>query len=276
MKFYKLRELGNDFVLFDGRNVENVDWVSLTRRISDRRTGVGADGVLILLRSAIADVRMRFLRADGSEPGPYGSGLRAFARYAFESGAVSGTTFSVETDAGITKPRIILKNGRIDGVRIDLGKPRLESKDIPVGVADRAIDMLLTASDRTFLFTSVRLGTPYTTVFVDKLSEDDVSKYGPLIERDPLFPEGTDVGFVEVLSRERIRLRTWGRGCGRTLSGASSACAAVVACVLNEKTERSLTVEVEYGTLRVEWPESDGRVSLTGPAETVFSGVWNG
>ena len=275
MKFFKAHGLGNDFVLFDGRDAEAVDWTALAKAICDRHTGVGADGVLILLRSAIADVRMRIINADGSEAEMCGNGIRAFARYCFENGVIRGTEFSVETGAGVMKPCIILKNGRVWGVRVDMGEPLLDAADVPVNVDGRALGMLLTVQDRSFSFSSVRVGVPHTVVFVDRLNESDVPKYGPLIENDPLFPKRTNVDFVEVLSNDRIRMRTWERGCGCTLACGTGACAAAVACALSGKTERTVTVEIERGTLLIEWPESDNRVYLTGPAEIVFSGVWN-
>lgn len=275
MKFFKVHELGNDFVLFDGRDADNVDWIELTGKVCDRRTGVGADGTLILLRSAIADVRMRIISADGSEAEPCGNGIRAFARFCFENGVVRGTRFSVETGAGVMKPLILLKNGRVDSVCVDMGEPLSDAKDVPVNVDGRAIGMLLTVQDRSFSFTSVRIGAPHTVVFVDQLNESDVSKYGPLIENDPLFPERTNVDFVEVLSNDRIKLRTWERGCGCTLTCGTGACAAAVACALSGKTERRVAVELALGTLWIDWSEIDNHVYLTGPAETVFSGVWN-
>ncbi len=275
MKFYKVHGLGNDFVLFDGRDVENVDWNKLTVKVCDRHTGIGADGTLILLNSAIADVRMRIINADGSEAEMCGNGIRAFSRYCFENGVVHGTEFSVETGAGIMRPRIILKNGRVDGVRVDMGEPLLDAKDVPVKVDGRAIGLLLIENDRTFSYTAVRVGVPHTIVFVDPLDESDVPKYGPLIEHDPLFPERTNVDFVEVLSRERVKMRTWERGCGCTLACGTGACSAAVACVLNDKTGRSVAVEIELGTLLIEWSETDNHVYMTGPAEIVFSGIWN-
>ncbi len=275
MKFYKVHGLGNDFVLFDGRDVENVDWNKLTVKVCDRHTGIGADGTLILLNSAAADVRMRIINADGSEAEMCGNGIRAFSRYCFENGVVHGTEFSVETGAGIMRPRIILKNGRVDGVRVDMGEPLLDAKDIPIATGGRAIDMSLTVGDRTFSFTSLRVGVPHTIVFVDPLDESDVPKYGPLIEHDPLFPERTNVDFVEVLSRERVKMRTWERGCGCTLACGTGACSAAVACVLNDRTGRTVAVEIELGTLLIEWSETDNHVYMTGPAGIVFSGIWN-
>ena len=193
MKFYKVHELGNDFVLFDGRNADSIDWIAPAKRVCDRHTGVGADGVLILLNSAIANVRMYSISANGSKAKTHVSGIRAFSRFCFENGVVFGTEFTVETENGVVRPRILLKNGRVDGVRVDMGEPLLEAKDVPVAVEGRATGMLLTEADRTFSFTSVRMGEPHTVVFVDRLDENDVAKYGPMIACNPLFPDGTNV-----------------------------------------------------------------------------------
>ena len=274
--FYKVHGLGNDFVLFDGRNDPETDWNALTVRVCDRHIGIGADGTLILLNSDVADVRMRIINADGSEAEMCGNGIRAFARFAFENGVVRGTEFSVETGAGIMKPRVILKDGRVEGVRVDMGMPLLDAKDVPVNVENRALGLTLTAGGRTFTFSSVRVGVPHTIVFVDTITEEDVLHYGPLIERDPLFPERTNVDFIEILGLDRIKMRTWERGAGRTLACGTGACSAVVAAVLAGKVDRKTAVGIDLGTLNIEWSAIDNHVYMTGPAEIVFSGLWNG
>lgn len=275
MKFWKVHGLGNDFVLFDARAIENVDWKALTVKVCDRHTGVGADGTLILLHSDIADVRMRIINADGSEAEMCGNGIRAFSRFAFENGIVHGTEFTVETGAGIMKPRIILRNGHVDGVRVDMGAPLLDAKDVPCAVEGRAIGLSVTSNGRTFPCTAVRVGVPHAILFVEHLTESDAATYGPAVEKDPLFPERTNVDFVEVVSKEHIKMRTWERGCGCTLACGTGACSAAVACVLNGKTGRSVDVEIQLGTLHIDWDAMDNHVYMTGPAEIVFSGVYN-
>jgi len=275
MRFSKIHELGNDYVLFDGRDVDPVDWSVFCRRVCDRRTGVGADGVLFLLRSAVADVRMRLFDPDGCEVKTVGGGIRAFARYVFAYGVVRGTEFSVETASGVVRPRILLKNGRVDAVCFDMGVPVIDAKDIPVALDGQAINRLLTVEERSFPFTAVRVGTPHAVVFDDAANDTDVAHYGSLIERDPLFPEGVSVNFAEVLSNGRIRIRTWKRGVGSVPASASGACAAAVACALSGKTDRTVSVESERGSVLVEWSETDGHMRLTGPAEFSFSGNWN-
>jgi diaminopimelate epimerase len=275
MKFTKVHGLGNDFVLFDGRETPEYDWIALTKRVCDRHTGVGADGTLILLDSDTADVRMRIINADGSEAEMCGNGIRAFSRYAFENGIVHGTEFTVETLAGVMRPRIILKNGQVDGVHVDMGEPLIDAASVPVAVDGRAIGMVLSADGRTFSATAVRVGVPHTIVFVDRLDEADVPHYGPLIEHDPLFPERTNVDFVEIVDKAHVKMRTWERGCGCTLACGTGACSAAVACVLNGRTCRSVDVEIQLGTLHIDWSPADNHVYMTGPATLVFTGVWN-
>ena len=275
MKFTKVHGLGNDFVLFDGRETPDRDWIALTKRVCDRHTGVGGDGTLILLHSEIADVRMRIINADGSEAEMCGNGIRAFSRYAFENGIVHGTEFTVETLAGIMKPRVILKNGHVESVRVDMGEPSIDAASVPVAVQGRAVGMLLSAGERAFSATAVRVGVPHTIVFVDPLNEADVPLYGPLIENDPLFPERTNVDFVEVVDKTRVKMRTWERGCGCTLACGTGACSAAVACVLTGRTGRSVDVEIALGTLHIDWSEADNHVYMTGPATPVFTGIWN-
>ena len=275
MKFWKVHGLGNDFVLFDARDRKDVDWNALTVRVCDRHTGVGADGTLILLDSDKADVRMRIINADGSEAEMCGNGIRAFSRFAFENGIVRGTEFTVETGAGVMKPRVILKNGHVDGVRVDMGEPLLNAKDVPAATEGRAIGLKLTADGRTFDCTAVRVGVPHAILFVDALDETVAAHYGPSIEHDPMFPERANADFVEVVDASQIRMRTWERGCGCTLACGTGACSAAVACVLNGKTGRSVDVCIQLGVLHIDWDAADNHVYMTGPAEIVFSGVWN-
>lgn len=274
-RFYKVHELGTDFVLFDGRNDSETDWNTLSARVCDRHTGIGAKGALILLPSDVADVRMRRINADGTDAQSYGDGIRALARFAFETGMVRGTAVSVEAGADILKTRVLLKDGRVERVRVDLGMPLLDAKGIPVKAESRALNLPLTAGGRTFTVSSVRVGAPHTVVFIDALSEAYVLQYGPLIERDPLFLEGTNVDFIEIPGLDRIKLRTWERGTGYTPACAEGACAAVVAAVLGGKLGRNAEVELARGTLDVTWSAADNHVYLTGPAEIVFSGLWN-
>lgn len=272
MKFTKVHGLGNDFILFDGRCDADRDWNALTRRVCDRHTGIGADGTLIVLESVQCDIRMRIINADGSEAEMCGNGIRAFSKYVFENGIVRGTSFTVETGAGVMRPKIILHKGRITGVRVDMGEPLLDCKDIPVAGIGRCVDWNLDLEQHNRHVTAVRVGVPHAILFTEILNPADVTCFGPMVEHAPMFPQRTNVNFVQVLDRTHIAMRTWERGCGPTLACGTGACSSVVACVLNGHTERKVTVSLQLGELEIEWAE-DNHVYMTGPAETVFSGL---
>ncbi len=271
MHFTKLHGLGNDFILFDGRALPDYDWNAAALPLCDRRSGIGADGLLILLDSERADMRMRIVNADGSEAEMCGNGVRCFAKYAFETGAHPKPHMRIETLAGIIKPEVLTENGQVTGVRVDMGEPFLDCKDIPVEGEGRCIGRELTVLGKTLTVTSVLVGVPHTIVFVDTLGELDIASVGPAIENAPMFPRRTNVDFVRVINDHHVEMRTWERGCGQTLCCGTGASSVAVACALNHKTARGIDVAVELGTLHIDWAD-DNHVYMTGPAETVFAG----
>lgn len=273
MKFTKLHTIGNDWILFDARDAGERDWSALTERVCDRHTGVGADGTLLLLASEKADARLRMFRSDGSETSSALDGIPAFARYVFSNGIVRGTSFSIETNAGVTNARILLQNGRIDGMRVDMGEPQIAAASVPVAVEGRAIGILLSADGRAYSATALRVGVPYTVVSVDTIDEAAFLHDAPILARDPLFPEGTNVLFCKASDHTHLAVRAWDRQ--SLLSSCSGACAAAVAGVLTGRCGRSVDVAFPLGSLQVDWQQSDNRVYLTAPAAVAFSGVWN-
>lgn len=271
MQFTKVHGLGNDFVLFDGRALPEYDWNAAAVPLCDRRTGVGADGLLIVLNSSVADIRMRIVNSDGSEAEMCGNGIRCFARYAYENGVVPRTDMRVETLAGVMKPHILTENGAVTGVRVDMGEPLLDCRDIPVLGEGRCVDRELTVLDKTLRVTSVLVGVPHTIVFTDDLAALDIAALGNAVEHAPMFPKRTNVNFVHVLDDHTVEMRTWERGCGRTFCCGTGASSTAVACALNHKTGRSVDIRIELGTLHIDWAE-DNHVYMTGPAATVFTG----
>lgn len=201
-----------------------------------------------------------------------GNGIRAFSKYVYEAGLVNAPAFTVETLAGIMKPALVLEGGTVTGVCVDMGEPGLEASDVPTTLMHRCIAEHITAAGKAFSVTSVRLGVPHTMVPVDDPTNCDLTTYGPAIEHHPLFPERTNVNFVRVLDDTHIEMRTWERGCGPTLACGTGACGTLVCCVLNGLTRREADVQVELGTLHIEWRESDNHVYMTGPAAVAFCG----
>lgn len=277
MKFTKMHGAGNDYVYINGFEevVENPS--ALAIKLSNRNFGVGSDGLILILPSEVADLRMRMFNADGSESEMCGNGIRCVAKYAFDHGLVQDRQISVETGAGILTLQVFTGDfGRVEKVRVDMGRPRLTRGEIPVvGHPDeQVIGAELRVLDRTFHITCISLGNPHCVIFVDNVAEFPLSKYGPAIENHELFPNRINVEFVEILSRAEVRQRTWERGAGETLACGTGASAVTVAAVLNGLTERSIRNHLTGGTLEMEWTE-EGQVFMTGPAVEVFQGEYH-
>lgn len=270
MKFAKVHGLGNDFMLIDARDYPNTDWVSLAQKYCQRRVGVGADGILLVDDSAVADIKMRIFNADGSEAEMCGNGIRCFAYWVYSKGIVKSTHISVETLAGIIRPQVILdENGAVSGICVDMGEPILDCASIPVLGEGRCIDRHTVAGGRDYQFTSVLMGVPHTYIYVDSLNAVDINHEGAAMECAPIFPKRTNVNFVQVLSEDCIEMRTFERGCGATLACGTGASGACVAGVISGRTNKNLTVRLQKGELKIRWADNN-RVYMTGPAQVVY------
>ncbi len=229
LRFTKMHGLGNDFVLIDCRDKAISDQLSaisdLSKRLCHRRFGVGADQVLLLYPSNIADFKMVIFNADGSEVEMCGNGIRCFAKYIWDRKLSDKEVLSVETAAGIIRPE---RAGQM--VKVDMGEPVLEGRLIPVNIDGMVKDFPLIIEDKEFKITAVSMGNPHAVIFVDDVDGFDVKRYGPGIENHGLFPRRTNVEFIEVLDAERIRMRVWERGSGETMACGTGASAAAVAC----------------------------------------------
>jgi diaminopimelate epimerase len=273
--FSKWHGLGNDFVIVNGleESIENYEEMAI--KVCDRHFGIGADGLVILLKSEIADFKMRIFNSDGSEAEMCGNVTRCMARYVFEHGLTDKKKITLETKAGIIKPELIFTNGILDTVRVDMGEPRLKRSEIPmVGNADeQVINAILRVGDIEYNITCVSMGNPHCIIFVDDLTLVDLSVIGPKIETDPIFPKKTNVEFVQVLNKQKLRMRVWERGAGVTMACGTGTCATLVAAVLNGKADRQATIELDGGTLFIEWG-LDNHIYMSGPAVEVFRGKY--
>jgi len=276
MKFTKMHGAGNDYVYIDGYHETLADPAELARLVSNRHFGIGGDGLILILPSTVADVRMRMFNSDGSEAEMCGNGLRCVAKYAFDHGLVSSLAITVETGAGLL-PVTMFTNaaGRVERVRVNMGRPRLARAEIPMTgpPTERVIDHELRVLDRTFRISCVSMGNPHCVIFVDDVAGFPVATYGPLIELHELFPRRTNVEFVEVLSLGEVRQRTWERGAGETLACGTGASAVAVAGVLTGRTGNRLLNHLAGGDLELSW-DGTGDVFMTGPAVEVFSGEY--
>jgi len=271
MRFTKMHGAGNDYVyvdLFD----EIVDAPeSVARAVSDRHTGIGADGLILMAPSEIADVRMEMYNADGSRAQMCGNGIRCLARLARERDRATGDTVRVETDSGIKEVEL-----RGDGARVDMGVPAFGPEKIPVALpGPRVVDHEIEIDGQVFRMTCLSMGNPHAVLYVDDVAAADVARLGPALERHELFPQRVNVSFVEVLDPGRVKQRTWERGSGETRACGTGACAVCVAGVLTGRTAPRLKSFLPGGELLLEW-DDEGAVYMTGPAVEVFSGVWKG
>lgn len=276
MEFYKMHGIGNDFVVIDGRLAAEVDWSELAQKMCDRHFGVGADGIILVLPSDVADVRMRMFNPDGTEAEMCGNGIRCLARHAYEQGIVSGKEIAVETAAGIRRIGLRIENGRVDGITVSMGVPRLHPSEIPVqAVREPVIDLPLMIDNASLAVTCVSMGNPHAVTFVSgDLDEFPLESIGPAVEHHPAFPKRTNFEACHLIGRDHLRLRVWERGAGITLACGTGACATMVAARLKGLVGERCRIDLPGGTLEVEW-DGEGEVRMTGPALSVFRGTWS-
>lgn len=271
MKITKMHGLGNDFIVFFDEGTIELDVTDMAQRLCDRHTGIGADGLVIVMPSEVADVRMRIINSDGSEAEMCGNGIRCFAKYAYDRKIITKDIFTVETLAGIMTPEIIAEDGVAKLVKVNMGKPTFTASAIPMAVeAEKVIDYTIDVDGTSYVVSSVLLGVPHTEVFVDDVKTVPLTVLGPKIEKHPLFPKGTNVNFVQVVNENTVKVRTWERGAGATLACGTGSCASAVMAHEKELTGRSVDVELYLGTLHIDYDE-DGTVYMTGPATEVFT-----
>jgi diaminopimelate epimerase len=275
--FVKMHGLGNDFILIDclSKSLGNSSFLScLAKKLCNRNFGIGADGLILILPSSNTDLKMRIFNSDGTEAQMCGNGIRCFAKYAYEHKIISKIKFTIETLAGIITPELIFKGKEISGIKVDMGIPKLERKNIPMegDNAPTVVDETLKINSKyIFQITCVSMGNPHCITFVNDVQSIPVEEIGPKIENHPLFPEKTNVEFIQVLNKQEINFRVWERGAGETLACGTGACAALVAAVLNKKTDREAIIHLPGGDLNIQWADN-GHVYMTGPAELVFKG----
>ncbi len=278
MRFTKMQGLGNDYIYVDCMAGEPAsDWENLSIRMSDRHFGVGADGIILIMPSKVADFRMRMFNADGSEGKMCGNGSRCVAKYVYDNGLTRKTEVTLETLAGIKVLKMHLgADGKVDTVTVDMGEPILTAAEVPaLSASERMVEENLpTAKHGDFAVTAVSMGNPHGVIFVDEITDELVLGAGPELERHSAFPDRANIEFVKVIDGETVQMRVWERGSGETLACGTGACATAVAAALTGRTNRKVTVKLIGGDLSIEWNEKDNHVYMTGPARTVFTGVW--
>ncbi len=280
MRFTKMHGAGNDYVYVNGfEEILTEDVAELAIAISDRRFGVGSDGLILILPSKVADAQMRMFNADGSESAMCGNGIRCVAKYVYDHGISQRESLKIETGAGVLSLALEVRNGLVDQVRVDMGEPILKPDYIPTTLssdlsAEQVVNCPIVIDGHRLFATCVSMGNPHCVIFVPEATDELVLKVGPQIERDPRFPQRTNVEFVEVISKNEVNQRTWERGSGETWACGTGASAVCVAGVLTGQTNRSIRNHLRGGDLSLDWEESSNHVFMTGPAVEVFSGEW--
>jgi diaminopimelate epimerase len=281
MKFTKMHGIGNDYVYVDGFAERVADPVAVAQQVSDRHFGIGSDGLILILPSDRADVRMQMFNADGSEGEMCGNGIRCVAKYAYDHGLARQNPTRIETGRGVLTLALALEAGKVERVTVDMDEPILDLPEIPVDPSSvtpigRQHEYRFTpkGSDRELTGVFVSTGNPHAVIFVDDVAAVPLEGIGPRVEHAPAFPRRINAHWVQVHSRDEITMRTWERGSGITLACGTGACAVAVACILTGRTDRTVLVHLPGGDLTIEWRESDNHLYMTGPATEVFSGEW--
>ena len=276
MDFVKMHGLGNDFVFIEDKTGQDKDYTVLARAMCNRHTGIGADGLIVIVDSRVADVRMRIINSDGSEAEMCGNGIRCFAKYVYDSGIIEKKQFTVETPAGIMEPEITVgADNKAELITINMGRPSFNRSEIPMeGTDGRVLNEDLGVDGENWKITSLLMGVPHTVTYVDDVDSVDIEKIGPLFEKHEAFPKHTNINFAQQMDDRTVKVRTWERGAGATLACGTGSCSVAVASFLNGRTGREVDIQLHLGTLHIEYREEDGNVYMTGPAAVSFTGTW--
>ncbi len=276
MRFTKMHGAGNDYVYvncFDEPVPRDIPSTAIA--ISDRHTGVGGDGLVLIGPSEVADARMRMFNADGSESEMCGNAIRCVAKYVSDRGIVKKPELKIETGRGVLTMQLFTgTGGKVEQVTVNMGAPILESARIPTTLpGDPPQNVKLDVAGKSIDVTCVSMGNPHCVTFVDEVNDDWVLRVGPQIEHHPAFPRRVNAEFIQIVSPDEFIMRVWERGSGETLACGTGACASAVAGVLTGRTNRTVTAHLRGGDLKLEWAAS-GDIFMTGPATEVFSGEW--
>lgn len=275
LTFSKMHGIGNDYIYINCFQEKVSDPEKLSVFLSDVRFGVGSDGLVLILPSDKADFRMRIFNADGSEAMMCGNATRCIGKYVYDMGMTTKTEISLETNSGIKYLTLYPgADGKIESVKVDMGKAILVPKEIPVdSPLDRFIAQPVTVDGTEYAMTCVSMGNPHAVVFLPEIDSLDLEKIGPSFEHHPLFPDRVNTEFVRVIDAHTLQMRVWERGSGETFACGTGTCATVVAAVLNGycKKEEEILVHLRGGDLRIIYHEDD-TVTMIGPATYVFEG----
>lgn len=276
INFWKMHGAGNDFVILDGRNdnISNDNYSDLALKLCDRKFGIGADGLLVVKNSDIADIEMVYYNADGSRAEMCGNGIRCFSKFVYENNIVKKDCFNVNTLDGIKIVELDI-DSRFDlvkSIKVNMGKANFNAKAIPVlSSTSTFIEKEIITLNRAFTVSSVLMGVPHTVIFIDKLDKDFVLKYGPSLETHEVFPKNSNINFVEVIDKNTINVQTWERGCGYTLACGTGMTASAIIAHLLDKTDSKVKAISQGGEVIIEIDKNS--TYMIGTATKVFEGT---
>ncbi|MDE6221856.1 MAG: diaminopimelate epimerase [Lachnospiraceae bacterium] len=281
MKFTKMHGCGNDYIYINGFT-EHIDAgrkPELVRQLSDRHFGIGGDGVIFINPGKCAAFEMEMYNADGTRAQMCGNGIRCVAKYVYDYGLTDQTSITIESFGSVKYLDLTLgSDGKVSTVRVNMGAPILKAAEIPVvSKNEQVVSEEIKVNGQVYKMTCVSMGNPHAVVFVDGVSDMasfDIEKIGPCFETHERFPERTNTEFVRIIDKNNVQMRVWERGTGETLACGTGCCATAVACVLNGLTDTRVTVQVPGGEILCEWDRQNHLVYMTGPAVTVFDGVF--
>lgn len=273
MKFTKMHGCGNDYVYVNGFTEKVSDKPKAVVALSDRHFGIGSDGVIFINPSQQADFEMEMYNADGTRAEMCGNGIRCVGKYVYDHGMTDKTSITVESFGKVKYLDLTVENGKVIKVKVNMGKPELTAKDVPVvSVHEQVIDEEIIVKEKSYRMTCVSMGNPHAVVFMDDVEHLAIEEIGPYFENHERFPNRTNTEFVQVIDDSHVKMRVWERGTGETLACGTGCCATAVACVLNRLTGTHVTVQVLGGEIEIYWDQKENLVYMTGPAVTVFEG----
>lgn len=274
IRFTKMHGLGNDYVYINCINRSQIrNESNLAKYVSNRHFGVGSDGLILIYKSNIADFKMKMFNSDGTEAEMCGNGIRCVGKFVYDKGLTRKKEIKIETLAGVKQLKLIVKENKVEEVVVDMGKPEFEASKIPVISKKCPVkNLLLKVYNTEFYITCVSMGNPHGVIIVKHLKDLNIEKYGKILESNSIFPNKANIEFVQIVDRKNIKMRVWERGAGETLACGTGACAAVVACNINNYIDKEAKVELLGGTLKIKWNSENNHIYMTGPATTVFEG----
>ena len=281
INFTKMQGCGNDYIYVNGftEKIPQDKKPEIVRKLSDRHFGIGGDGVIFINPSEEAEFEMEMYNADGSRSEMCGNGIRCVAKFVYDKGLTDKTEITIISGGKVKYLTLTLEKkdasdrGQVSLVKVNMGQPVLEPKDVPV-VAEghEAVDEPIFVDGNEYRMTCVSMGNPHAVIFADNVASMDLTGVGPKFENHERFPRRTNTEFVEIIDRKNVFMRVWERGTGETLACGTGCCATAVACVLNGLTEDEVTVKILGGELKIKWDRKENLVYMTGPATTVFEG----